>query len=87
MTPSEPTCRIPKEFMEGEAGFSLLFPAIEGVHIRPFHFCKKSLTDGALEKAGKEQVHILSGYINSQLVTMISDGVRLMQLFVWCFVL
>ncbi|KAM9461544.1 F-box only protein 22 [Clarias gariepinus] len=67
LTPSEPTCRIPKEFMEGEAGFSLLFPAIEGVHIRPFHFCKKSLTDGALEKAGLSgnpdlKVVLLFGY-------------------------
>ncbi|XP_027007847.1 F-box only protein 22 [Tachysurus fulvidraco] len=52
LTPSEPSCRAPQEFMEGEAGFSLLFPAMEGVHIRPFHFCKNSLNDNALEKAG-----------------------------------
>ncbi|KAK3533761.1 hypothetical protein QTP70_025837 [Hemibagrus guttatus] len=52
LTPSEPACHVPKEFMEGEAGFSLLFPAMEGVHIRPFHFCKNSLSDATLEKAG-----------------------------------
>ncbi|XP_060796741.1 F-box only protein 22 [Neoarius graeffei] len=52
LTPSDPTCHTPQEFMEGEAGFSLLFPAMEGVHIRPFHFCKKILSDNALEKAG-----------------------------------
>ncbi|KAF5898686.1 F-box only protein 22, partial [Clarias magur] len=67
LTPSEPACRIPQEFMEGEAGFSLLFPAMEGVHIRPFHFCKKSLTDDALEKAGLSgnpdlKVVLLFGY-------------------------
>ncbi|KAF7703422.1 F-box only protein 22 [Silurus meridionalis] len=52
LSPSPTACLIPQEFMEGEAGFSLLFPAMEGVHIRPFHFCKKSLSDSALEKAG-----------------------------------
>ncbi|XP_053491360.1 F-box only protein 22 [Ictalurus furcatus] len=52
LTPSDRACRVPREFMAGEAGFSLLFPAMEGVHIRPFHFCKKSLSDSALEKAG-----------------------------------
>ncbi|KAF4082783.1 hypothetical protein AMELA_G00131540 [Ameiurus melas] len=52
LTPSDRACRVPWEFMSGEAGFSLLFPAMEGVHIRPFHFCKKSLSDSALEKAG-----------------------------------
>lgn len=53
VTPSDPACRVPQEFMEGEAGFSLLFPVMEGVQIRPFHFCKKSLSDSALEQAGK----------------------------------
>lgn len=53
MTPSEPTRHTPQEFMEGEAGFGLLFPAMEGLQIRPFHFCKKSISDGALETAGE----------------------------------
>lgn len=57
VTPSDRACRVPREFMAGEAGFSLLFPAMEGVHIRPFHFCKKSLSDSALEKAGNAGSH------------------------------
>ncbi|XP_026877579.1 F-box only protein 22 [Electrophorus electricus] len=52
LTPSGQHRAPPQEFMEGEAGFSLLFPAVEGVHIRSFHFCKNSLTKSALEEAG-----------------------------------
>ncbi|XP_022523098.2 F-box only protein 22 [Astyanax mexicanus] len=52
LTPPRLPCSCPQEFMEGEAGFSLLFPAMEGVHIRPFHFCKKNLNQTSLEEAG-----------------------------------
>ncbi|KAI4872972.1 hypothetical protein NFI96_023655, partial [Prochilodus magdalenae] len=52
LTPTGLPCTSPQEFMEGEAGFGLLFPAIEGVHIRPFHFCKNSLNQNSLEEAG-----------------------------------
>ncbi|XP_076879997.1 F-box only protein 22 [Brachyhypopomus gauderio] len=52
LTPSGLPNAMPQEFMEGEAGFSLLFPAVEGVQMRSFHFCKDSLTKSALEEAG-----------------------------------
>ncbi|XP_017577066.1 F-box only protein 22 [Pygocentrus nattereri] len=52
LTPTGLPCTTPKEFMEGEAGFSLLFPAMDGVQIRPFHFCKNSLNQESLEEAG-----------------------------------
>ncbi|XP_043100614.1 F-box only protein 22 [Puntigrus tetrazona] len=52
VTPSGSASSPPEEHEEGEAGFSLLFPAMDGVTIRPFHFCKKTLTDSAMEEAG-----------------------------------
>ncbi|KAM3624983.1 uncharacterized protein V6R79_004897 [Siganus canaliculatus] len=42
----------PQEFQEGEAGFAVMFPNMEGVNIKPFHFCKKSFSPAALEEAG-----------------------------------
>ncbi|KAK2913773.1 hypothetical protein QQF64_030449 [Cirrhinus molitorella] len=52
VTPSGSPSSPPEEHEDGEAGFSLLFPAMDGVTIRPFHFCKKTLSDSALEEAG-----------------------------------
>lgn len=52
VTPSGSPSSPPQEHEEGEAGFSLLFPAIDGVSIRPFHFCKKCLSEMAMEEAG-----------------------------------
>ncbi|XP_051511777.1 F-box only protein 22-like [Myxocyprinus asiaticus] len=52
VTPSGLPSNPPQEYEEGEAGFSLLFPAMDGVSIRPFHFCKKSLSETAMEEAG-----------------------------------
>ncbi|XP_050971602.1 F-box only protein 22 [Labeo rohita] len=52
VTPSGSPSSPPEEHEEGEAGFSLLFPAMEGVTIRPFHFCKKSLNESTMEEAG-----------------------------------
>ncbi|KAM6942989.1 F-box only protein 22 [Xenentodon cancila] len=42
----------PEEHQDGEAGFALMFPSIEGVHIKPFHFCKKTVSPTALKEAG-----------------------------------
>ncbi|XP_016357542.1 F-box only protein 22-like [Sinocyclocheilus anshuiensis] len=52
VTPSGLPSSPPEEHEDGEAGFSLLFPAMDGVTIRPFHFCKKSLSESAMEEAG-----------------------------------
>ncbi|XP_051983063.1 F-box only protein 22-like [Xyrauchen texanus] len=52
VTPSGLPSNPPQEYEQGEAGFSLLFPAMDGVSIRPFHFCKKSLSETAMEEAG-----------------------------------
>ncbi|XP_061670471.1 F-box only protein 22 isoform X2 [Syngnathoides biaculeatus] len=52
LTPSGSRSRPPEEHQEGEAGFAIMFPSIEGVHIRPFHFCQKSFSPSALKEAG-----------------------------------
>lgn len=52
VTPSGSSPRRPQEYQEGEAGFALMFPNMEGVHIKPFHFCKKSISPTALKEAG-----------------------------------
>ncbi|XP_061621742.1 F-box only protein 22 isoform X2 [Phyllopteryx taeniolatus] len=52
LTPSGSRSRPPEEHQEGEAGFAIMFPSMEGVHIRPFHFCQKSLSPSALKEAG-----------------------------------
>ncbi|XP_052007823.1 F-box only protein 22 [Xyrauchen texanus] len=52
VTPSGLPSSPPQEHEEGEAGYSLLFPAMDGVSIRPFHFCKKSLSETTMEEAG-----------------------------------
>ncbi|XP_041648157.1 F-box only protein 22 [Cheilinus undulatus] len=52
LTPSGPSSGHPKEYQEGEAGFAVMFPSMEGVNIKPFHFCKKSMSPTALREAG-----------------------------------
>ncbi|TDH17299.1 hypothetical protein EPR50_G00006580 [Perca flavescens] len=52
LTPSGSHSSLPQEYQEGEAGFTLMFPSIEGVHIKPFHFCKESISPTALKEAG-----------------------------------
>ncbi|XP_068598002.1 F-box only protein 22 [Brachionichthys hirsutus] len=52
LTPSGSCSGCPQEYQEGEAGFAIMFPNIEGVHIKPFHFCKKSISPTALKEAG-----------------------------------
>lgn len=52
LTPSGSCSSPPKEYQEGEAGFTIMFPNMEGVHIKPFHFCKKSVSPAALREAG-----------------------------------
>lgn len=44
---------LPREYQEGEAGFAIMFPSIDGVNIKPFHFCKKSICTAALKEAGE----------------------------------
>ncbi|XP_028295457.1 F-box only protein 22 [Gouania willdenowi] len=52
LTPSGSSSGPPQEHQEGEAGFALMFPSTEGVQIKPFHFCKKTLSPMALKEAG-----------------------------------
>ena len=52
VTPSGSHSGAPEEHQEGEAGFALMFPSIEGVNIRPFHFCRKTFSETALQEAG-----------------------------------
>ncbi|XP_034432643.1 F-box only protein 22 [Hippoglossus hippoglossus] len=52
LTPSGPSSNPPQEHQEGEAGFAIMLPSMEGVHIKPFHFCKKSMSPSALKEAG-----------------------------------
>lgn len=53
MTPSGLCSNPPQEYQEGEAGFVVMFPSMEGVHIKPFHFCKETILPTALQEAGK----------------------------------
>ncbi|XP_068161216.1 F-box only protein 22 [Antennarius striatus] len=52
LTPSGSCSSHPQEYQEGEAGFAIMFPSIEGVHIKPFHFCNRSISPTALKEAG-----------------------------------
>lgn len=65
VTPCGSSSSPPQELQEGEAGFAVMFPSMDGVHVKPFHFCKNSLSPMALKEAGevqlyKEQVFCLS---------------------------
>ncbi|KAL2089247.1 hypothetical protein ACEWY4_016146 [Coilia grayii] len=68
LTPMGSPGAPPEEHEDGEAGFALLLPHIEGVRVRPFHFCKHTLNNRALEHAGLVgnpdlKVVILFGYM------------------------
>ncbi|XP_069546641.1 F-box only protein 22 [Brachyistius frenatus] len=52
LTPSGSCSSPPQEHQEGEAGYAIMFPNTEGVHIKPFHFCKKTISSTALKEAG-----------------------------------
>ncbi|KAJ8248770.1 hypothetical protein GJAV_G00227550 [Gymnothorax javanicus] len=52
LTPDRMGSSPPEEHQDGQAGFALMFPSIDGVTLRPFHFCKRSLSQTALEEAG-----------------------------------
>ncbi|XP_029904370.1 F-box only protein 22 [Myripristis murdjan] len=52
LTPSGSYSSPPEEHQEGEAGYAIMFPSMEGVHIKPFHFCKKTISPSALVEAG-----------------------------------
>ncbi|KAM9410475.1 F-box only protein 22 [Pholidichthys leucotaenia] len=52
LTPTGSNSSPPKEYQEGEAGFAVMFPGTEGVNIKPFHFCKKTISPTALKEAG-----------------------------------
>ncbi|XP_023666907.1 F-box only protein 22 [Paramormyrops kingsleyae] len=67
LTPSGQPSSQPQEHQEGEAGFALMIPSMDGVTIRPFHFCKQTLSKTALEEAGlvgdpELRVVLLFGY-------------------------
>lgn len=53
VTPTGAWSNPPKEDEEGDAGFALMLPSIEGVNIKPFHFCKKTISMTALREAGE----------------------------------
>uniref|UniRef100_A0A3B3ZYR7 FIST C-domain domain-containing protein n=1 Tax=Periophthalmus magnuspinnatus TaxID=409849 RepID=A0A3B3ZYR7_9GOBI len=52
VTPHSSPTAPPKEYQEGEAGFAIMFPSIDGVQIKPFHFCKKTISSTAMKEAG-----------------------------------
>uniref|UniRef100_A0A8C6KFQ9 F-box protein 22 n=1 Tax=Nothobranchius furzeri TaxID=105023 RepID=A0A8C6KFQ9_NOTFU len=53
LTPTGSWSSPPQEYQEGEeSGFAVMFPSIEGVHIKPFHFCKKTISSTAMKEAG-----------------------------------
>ncbi|XP_034758232.1 F-box only protein 22-like [Acipenser ruthenus] len=52
LTPMGSHSNPPQEFEEGEAGFAIMFPNIDGINIRSFHFCKRSFSSTSLEEAG-----------------------------------
>ncbi|KAF7659045.1 hypothetical protein LDENG_00004070 [Lucifuga dentata] len=52
LTPNGSCSNPPQEYQEGEAGFAVMFPSMEGIRIKPFHFCKKMFSPTALEEAG-----------------------------------
>lgn len=52
VTPSGCHSGAPQEHQEGEAGYAIMFPNMDGVNIRPFHFCKQTISQTALEEAG-----------------------------------
>lgn len=52
LTPHGSCATPPVEYQEGEAGFALMFPSVEGVQIKPFHFCKKTISSAAMKEAG-----------------------------------
>lgn len=52
LTPLGSPSAPPEEHENGEAGFALLLPHMDGVTVKPFHFCKHTLNDTSLEQAG-----------------------------------
>lgn len=52
LTPHGSRTAPPVEYQEGEAGFAIMFPNIDGVQIKPFHFCKKTISSTAMKEAG-----------------------------------
>uniref|UniRef100_A0A3P9JZ66 F-box protein 22 n=1 Tax=Oryzias latipes TaxID=8090 RepID=A0A3P9JZ66_ORYLA len=52
LTPTGSCSGSPQEYQDGEAGFAVMFPSTEGVNIKPFHFCKKTISPTALKDAG-----------------------------------
>lgn len=52
VTPNGSRPNPPREHQEGDAGFAIMFPSMDGVQIKPFHFCKKSISPTALKEAG-----------------------------------
>ena len=82
VTPSGSHSGAPEEHQEGEAGFALMFPSIEGVNIRPFHFCRKTFSETALQEAGGQPRNIcccLSNRLQSFLVALCCSFIPLLM--------
>lgn len=56
VTPCGSSSSPPQEHQEGEAGFAIMLPSMDGVHVKPFHFCKSSISPAALKEAGEVQI-------------------------------
>lgn len=52
LTPSGSYSGLSQEHQEGEAGYAIMFPSMEGVQINSFHFCKKTISQTSLQEAG-----------------------------------
>lgn len=52
LTPHSSHSAPPVEYQEGEAGFAIMFPHIDGIQVKPFHFCKKTISFTAMKDAG-----------------------------------
>ena len=82
VTPSGSHSGAPVEHQDGDAGFALMFPSIEGVNIRPFHFCRKTFSETALQEAGGQPRHIcccLSNRLHSLLIALCGSFITLLK--------
>ncbi|CAL9701946.1 unnamed protein product [Knipowitschia caucasica] len=52
LTPHTHRAACPREYQDGGAGFAVMFPNVNGVQIKPFHFCKKTISPTAMKEAG-----------------------------------
>lgn len=70
VTPTGSCSNAPQEHQEGEAGFAIMFPTMDGVHIKPFHFCKKSISPAALKEAGEWKEWLFLLHLSSEMQSL-----------------